>query len=175
MIMGTFFILATEANGFGLNLNILDVNLINLAILVGILVYFAPKTLGRILNERRAKIAEAIQDAEDRQKKALAALGEQQQKLAQAQVEAEQVRQEAQKRVASVQADIAAQAELDIQRMQETTAQDLGAKQEAVITQLRKQIAAMAIERVESQLRSQVDESAQQTLIERSIAQLGGR
>lgn len=179
-MMGTFLILATEAQGaseggFGLNFDIFEANLINLAILVGLLLYQAPKLLGKILSERRAKIAEAIQEAEANAQKAAATLGEEQQKLAQAQAEAERIRQAAEARCQKAQEEIAAQAERDIQRLRDTAAQDVSAEQERVVAQLRRQIAAMALERVEGQLQSQLDESAQQNLIERSIAQLGGR
>ena len=47
--------LGTEASaeqGFGLNLNLLDTNLINLGILIAVLLYFAPGFIGKILNER---------------------------------------------------------------------------------------------------------------------------
>jgi len=176
--MGTILILATEVHeegGFGLNLDIFETNLINLAILVGVLVYFGRKVLGQILSERRAKIAQAIQEAEERQKKAAATLSEQQQKLTQAQASAERIRKEAEERVKSAKDAIMAQAEKDIQRLRDTAAQDLSSEQERVIAELRQRIAAMALERAETQLKSQLNDSTQQTLIERSIAQLGGR
>lgn len=176
--MGTILILATEAHGeggFGLNLDIFETNLINLAILVGILVYFGRKVLGQVLSDRRAKIAEAIQEAEDRQKKAAANLAEQQKKLAEAKTTAERIRKEAAERAKTAQAAIMAQTEKDIQRLKETAAQDLSSEQQRVISELKQRIAALAMERAESQLKAQLDESKQQTLIERSIAQLGGR
>lgn len=113
-MMGTILILATEAaeeGGFGLNLDIFETNLINLAILVGLLVYFGRKVLGQVLSDRRAKIAQAIQEAENRQKKAAASLAEQQKKLTEAQASAERIRQEAQERASAAQSAIASQAE----------------------------------------------------------------
>ncbi|MGB5631440.1 MAG: F0F1 ATP synthase subunit B, partial [Waterburya sp.] len=50
--------------GFGLNLDILDTNLINLTLLVGILIYFGKPLLTNILSERSSKIAEQIQAVE---------------------------------------------------------------------------------------------------------------
>jgi F-type H+-transporting ATPase subunit b len=177
--ISTVLILATEApgageGGFGLEFNILEANLINLAILVGVLIYFGGKSLGTILSERRAKIAEEIQEAEERQKKAAEALADGQQKLAQAQAEAERIRQTAAERAQAAKAAIAAQAEIDVQRLQEAAVKDLNAEQERVMTELRQRIAAMAIERAEARLTALLDESSQQTLIDRSIAQLGG-
>ncbi len=173
-MMGNFFLLATEEGGFGLNLDILETNLINLAILIGILFYFGSKLVGNILRERHSKIAEEIQEAEERQKKAAEALADQQQKLAQAQAEAERIRKEAEQRAKAAKEAIFSQSEQDIQRLQETAAQDLNSEQERAIAELRQRVAAMAMERVESQLRMQLDQSAQEQLIDRSIAQLGG-
>jgi F-type H+-transporting ATPase subunit b len=177
-MMGTILILATEAveeGGFGLNLDIFEANLINLAILVGLLFYFGRKVLGQILGDRKAKIAQAITEAEDRQKKAAANLAEQQKKLKEAQATAERIRSEADGKAQAAKSAIASQTETDIQRLRETAAQDLSSEQARVIAELRERIANMAMERAESQLKSRMDESTQQTLIERSIAQLGGR
>ena len=87
--MGTFFLLAEVAHsaaselgeaeahgGFGLNFDILESNLINLAILIGLLFYFGRSFLGKVLGERREKIETAIKEAEQRQKEAAAALSD---------------------------------------------------------------------------------------------------
>jgi F-type H+-transporting ATPase subunit b len=179
-MMSTFFILATEAHaggegGFGLDFNILEANLINLAILIAILVYFGRKSLGQVLDGRRTKIAEAIQEAEERLQTAAGAVADEQQKLAQAQATAEKIRKEAEQRAQAIKAEILAQGEKDIERLKEVAVQDLNAEQERVIAQLRRQIVALAMEQAEAQLKAQLDESAQQEIVNRSIAQLGGR
>ena len=62
----------------------------------------------------------------------------------------------------------------DIERLKETAVQDLNTETERAIASLRQQVVAMALKKVEAQLQSGVDNSAQQQLIERSIALLGG-
>lgn len=180
-MIGTFLILATEAagageRGFGFNFNVLETNLINLAILVGVLVYYAPKTLGKILSERRSKIAEEIAEAEERQQQAAFAFAEEQQKLARAQLEAERIRSTAEERAKAVKAEIVAKTAQDLERLKETAAQDLKAEAERAFNELRRRAAAMAIEQVESQLKVQLqDKSTQEQFIDRSLAQLGGK
>lgn len=179
-MLNSLLILATEAHsagegGFGINLDFLEANIFNLAILLGIVVYYAPKTLGKILSDRRSKIAEAITEAEGRQKAAATKLSEEQQKLTQAQAEAIRIRQAADERAQAARAEIAAQAERDVQRLRETAANDLGAEQDRVVGELKRRIAALAVERAESDLRGRLNDRDQDTLIERSIAQLGGR
>ncbi|NEP42357.1 MAG: F0F1 ATP synthase subunit B, partial [Okeania sp. SIO2H7] len=163
--METLFLLATEASqegGFGLNFDILDTNLINLAILIGVLLYFGPSVLGKILTERRTNIEEAITEAEQRQKEAAAALAEQQQKLTQAQTEAEQIKANAEERAQVLKQSILDRAAQDVEKMKAAASQELDSERERAIAQLRSIVALKALERVESQLQERLDEGAQQ-------------
>jgi F-type H+-transporting ATPase subunit b len=183
-IMSTLSFLATAAaevaaeggaeGGFGLNTNILETNLINLVIILGVLFFFGRKFLGNTLSERRSKIEEAIQDAQKRQKDAAAALADAQQKLAQAQAEAERIRAAAEENAQAARAAILETAAKDVERMRETAVRDLNTEKEKAIAELRQRVAAMAMQRVESQLSDRLDDHAQQHLIDRSIALLGG-
>lgn len=167
--------LPAEEGGFGLDFDIFETNIINLAILVGVVFYFGRKTLTNILSERRSKIAEEIQEAEDRQRKAAAALAEEEQKLAQAQDEAERIRQSAEERAVKVKAEINAQLQRDLARLQDNAAKNLSSEQDRVVVELRQRIAQLAIAKAEEQLKLQLNDRTQERLIDRSIAQLGGR
>ena len=175
--MGTVLLLATEASGeggFGFNFDILETNLINLVIIIAVLFYFGRGFLGKILTERRSGIEEAIREAEKRQKDAAAALSEQQQKLTQAQAEAERIRAASEVTANKAKEAILAQAVQDVERMKATAGQELEAEQERAIAQLRSAVVSMAMAKVESQLKASLDDSAQHQLIDRSIALLGG-
>ena len=169
--------LGTEAsaeNGFGLNLDLLDTNLINLGILIAVLLYFAPGFIGKILNERRATIEKAIKEAEERQQEAAAALAEQQQNLTQAQAEAEKILATAETRAQEVKQRIELQAQQDIERMKATASQEMDSERDKAIAQLRSIVASKALAQVESRLKETLDENAQQQLIYLSIGRLGG-
>lgn len=175
--MGTFVLLTAEAveeSGIGLNLDILETNIINLAIIIGVLIYFGRGFLGKTLVDRRARIEEAIKDAEGRKQQAAAALAGEQQKLAQAQSEATRILAEAEERAKTVREAVLAKAQEDVQRMRASAAQDLNSQQERVINELRQRVATLALQQVESQLRSGLSEDTQQQLIDRSIAMIGG-
>jgi F-type H+-transporting ATPase subunit b len=179
-IVGTYLFLATEAaesaseGGFGLNFDILGTNLINLVIVIGVLFVFGRKTVGNVLSQRRAKIEETIKDAEARVKNAASALADGQQKLAKAQSEAEKIRATAEENASAAREAVLSAAAKDIERMKETANQDLNTERERAIAELRSQVAALAMQRVESQLKDRLDDSAQQNLINRSIAMVGG-
>jgi F-type H+-transporting ATPase subunit b len=187
VIMGTFLLLAAEASalhselseegathGFGLNLDLFETNIINLAILVGVLVVFGRKLLTNILNERQAAIATAIQEAEQRAQQAASALSQVQEKLTQAQAEAQRIRQASEESAKNAKEAILAKAVVDVQRLKESAAADLNTERDKAIAQLRSRVVAMALQKAEAQLRGSISSDAQQMLIERSIAQLGG-
>ncbi|WP_448603048.1 F0F1 ATP synthase subunit B [Thermoleptolyngbya sp.] len=166
---------AAEEGGFGLNLDLLDTNLINLAIIIGVLVYFGRGFLGKTLSDRRAKIEASIREAEQRKQEAAALLAEQQQKLAQAQEEAARIRSEAEAQAAAASAAILEQATQDVARMQAAADQDVAAEEQRVVNELRQRVAALALQQVEARLRGGLSADAQQQLIDRGIAALGGR
>lgn len=176
-MMGMFsYFLATEAaeEGFGLNLDILETNLINLAIIIAVLFYFGRKFLGDNLSKRRSQIEEEIANAEQRAQKATAELKEAERKLAEAQKEIENIRNSAQESAKKAKERILAENTQEVERIKQAAVQDLDAEQERAISEIKQYIARLALEKVESELRNRLDQSAQTKLIDRSLAQLGG-
>ena len=173
MLTQAWGLLASETKGFGLNLDIFEANLINLAIVIGVLVYFGKDFLGGKLKERRDAIEQAITEAEARQKKASASLAEQQQKLQMAKKEAERIKAEAQTNAEAARAAVLAQSEKDIERLRAAASQDLTSQQERVMQELRQRVSAMALEKVRSRLPEVLNDETQSKLVDQSIAQLG--
>ncbi|MEO0351651.1 MAG: F0F1 ATP synthase subunit B [Cyanobacteria bacterium P01_A01_bin.15] len=172
--METVWLLASEEGGFGLNLDILETNLINLVIIIGVLVYFGSSFLGKILSERRSTIEAAIKGAEERQKKASGALVQQQKNLKEAKSQAEQIKSEAQENAQKARAALLAQADKDVERMRASAQQDLTSQQERAMRELRQRVAALALEKVEADLPNALTDEVQMKLVDQSIALLGG-
>ncbi|MFZ4665027.1 MAG: F0F1 ATP synthase subunit B [Prochlorotrichaceae cyanobacterium] len=166
---------AVEESGFGFSFNILESNLVNLLIVIGVLVYAGRNFLGNTLSERKSAIEAEFQEVEDRRKSAAAALAEQQQNLAQSKVEAERILAKAQESAKVARESILAEAAADVERMKASAVQDLNAEQERVIAQLRQQVVSQAIEQSVVQIKSRLDDSAQSQLIDQSLAMMGGR
>lgn len=163
-----------EEAGFGLNLSLLDTNLINLVIIISVLIYFGRGFIGKSLIERRSQIETAIQEAEARKKSASAALAEEQQKLAQAKAEAERIRQSAVESAERARAAILAETEQELARMREAASQDITSQQERIARELREVIAARSLSIAEDRLKSGLNPDAQRQLVEQSIASLRG-
>ena len=168
------WLLAVEEGGVGLDFNILETNLINLIIIIGVLYYFGGKFLGKTLSTRQSEIKTAITDAEQRKREAAAALAEQQQKLAQAQEEAKKILADAQTTAERARESILAQSQTDVERMRASAAQDLSSQEARVMRELQQRIAALAIERSEAALPGQLNDDLQRRLVDSSIALLKG-
>lgn len=172
--MNMLWLVASEEGGFGLNFDILETNLINLVIIIGVLIYFGSNFLGKTLSERRTEIESAIKDAEDRQQKAAVALAEQKKNLKQAEANAQQILATARENAEKAKAAILTQSEKDVERLKASAQQDLDSQQDRVLQELRQRVADMAMGRVQAQLPERLNDSVQTQLVDKSIALLGG-
>lgn len=173
--MGIISYLATASEGgFHLNFDILETNIINLAIIIGVLYVYGSKFIGNILETRKSKIVADLEDAENRAKKAQEALTKAQKDLEQAQMQAVKIRDDAKAAAEKTKAEILAKGREDVEKLKVSAVKELDTEQAKVIAELKQRIAKLALEKVEAELRSKLDGSAQTKLIDRSIAQLGG-
>lgn len=172
-MIASFSTVFAHHGGFGLNLNPLDTNLINLVIVIGVLVWFLRGFLGGMLERRRQTILNDLNDAEERLKAANAALAQAQQDLAAAQQKAEQIRADGKARAEAVRADSERRTIEDMARLKQDAVADLNAEAARVTDLLRREAARQAIEKALATLPGKLDESAQARLIDQSINTLG--
>lgn len=168
---------SAEAHGFGLNTDIFEANLINLAIVIGVVVYFGKGLLGKVLSERRTAIESDIRESETRKREAMQLQSEQEKKISQAEAESQRILTQAQAGASSTTEQILAQAVSEIQRLEESASQDTSSSQDRAIAELRQRVVELSLKKVEQDLQAQLanNEDAQHKLIDRSIALLDSR
>ncbi|NJM44893.1 MAG: F0F1 ATP synthase subunit B [Alkalinema sp. RU_4_3] len=166
--------IAEEKGGFGLNFDLLEANVINLAIAIGILVYFGRGFLSNTLGKRSEAIEKALSEAARKQAETAKLLAAEQEKLKNAQAEAAQI-------VAAADGDAKRASDLILQagaeevaRMKETAAADLGNEEAKVMRELRVRIAELAMQKAQSDMSGRLNDDSQQRLIDRSISGIGG-
>ena len=96
----TLFTFASE--GFGLNLDLFETNIINLAVVIFGLYKFLPGFLGKILEKRRTTILTDLKDAEERLIQAKNSLSKAKDELASAKQKAEKIRNDCKARAEAV-------------------------------------------------------------------------
>ena len=159
--------------GFGLNLNLFETNIVNLAIVIFGLYKFLPNFLGGILERRRAIILADLQDAEERLAAATTALAQAQQDLAAAQQKAEQIRADGKARAEAIRQESEKRTIDEMVRVKQGAAADLDAEAARVSNQLRREAARLAIEKALASLPGKLNADAQAALVNRSIQSLG--
>ncbi len=168
-----FLIPFAHHGGFGLNLNLIDTNLINLIIVIGVLIWFLRGFLGGMLQRRRETILAELSDSEERLKSANVALSQAQSDLAAAQQKAEQIRADGKLRAEAVRADLERRTIEEMARIKQEASADLNAEAARVNDLLRREAARQAIEKALAELPGKLDADAQLRLIDQSINTLG--
>lgn len=166
-------LLASHGSGFGLNTNVFDTNIINLAIVIAGLVYFLRGFLGGILERRRAAILADLKDAEERLATASTAVAAAQKELTEAQAKAERISTDGQSRAQAIRLESERRTVEEMARIKQDSASDLESEAVRVSDQLRREAARLAIEQALANLPGRLDASAQARLIDQSIQSLG--
>lgn len=166
-------LLASHGSGFGLNTNVFDTNIINLAIVIAGLVYFLRGFLGGILERRRAAILADLTDAEERLATATTAVAAAQKEITEAQAKAERISADGQSRAQAIRLESERRTVEEMARIKQDSASDLESEAARVSDQLRREAARLAIEQAMATLPGRLDASAQARLIDQSIQSLG--
>ncbi len=159
--------------GFGLNLDLFETNIINLAIVIFALYKFLPNFLGGILERRRAGILADLKDAEERLAVATSSLAQAQSDLAAAQQKADQIRADGKARAEAIRLDSEMRTIEEMARLKQGATADLNAEAARVSNQLRREAARLAIEKALATLPAKLDDKAQAQLVNQSIQNLG--
>ncbi len=159
--------------GFGLNLNVFETNIVNLASVIFGLYKFLPNFLGGILERRRAIILADLKDAEERLATATSSLAQAQKDLADAQQKAEQIRADGKARAEAIRLESEKRTVEEMARVKQGAAADLSAEASRVSNLLRREAAQLAIEKALASLPGKLDADAQAKLVNQSINTLG--
>ncbi len=161
------FILATE--GFGLNLNLFETNVINLSVVIFGLYKFLPSFLGGILERRRAAILVDLKDAEERLAEATKSLADAQADLAAAEDKASKIRKDCKSRAEAIRLESEKRTVEEMARIKQGAASDLNAEAARVSAQLRREAAQLAIEKALAVLPSKLNKKNQSAFLSQSI------
>ncbi len=169
--MTSSIFLATE--GFGINLNLFETNIINLSVVIFGLYKFLPSFLGRILDRRREGILADLKDAEGRLEAATHSLAKAKEEIASAEQKASKIRSDCKARAEAIRLESEKRTVEEMARIKQGAASDLNAEAARVSAQLRREAAKLAIQKALATLPAKLDENAQAKLIQHSIKNLG--
>ena len=160
-------LLATE--GFGLNLDLFETNVLNWAVVVFGLYKFLPGFLGKMLQKRREGILLELKDAEDRLSKAKQALEKAKTDLSLAEEKASQIKADSLKRSESIRMETEKKAIEEMARIKQSAISDESSEASRAISQLRKEAVELAIKKALDSLPNRLDQITQENLVTQSI------
>ena len=162
-----FTLIATE--GFGLNLNLFETNILNWGVVIFGLYKFLPGFLGKMLQKRREGILLELKDAEDRLLKATKALDKAKTDLSLAEEKANQIKADSLKRSESIRMESEKKAIEEMARIKQSAISDESSEASRAISQLRKEAVELAIQKALDSLPKRLDEITQENLVTQSI------
>lgn len=174
--MGIFLNISTLINseGFGVNTDILETNVINIAILVVILVQFVGGALATSLATRKQTILASVNDAEKRLVEATNRVSEANIQLAQTKVAIEKIVQELKLTKINL---IKTGADRIFQEMLiqiKASELSIALNEQKLLVQIKQQILTLAIKRVVIKLEQDLGVSQHRMIINQCLKRLGG-
>jgi len=169
--MISFNIIATQ--GFGLNFNLFETNIINWAVVIFGLYKFLPNFLGGMLERRRNSILADLDDAEKRLHEATSSLNQAKQDLATAEEKAQKIISDGKSRAEAIRLESEKRTVEEMARIKQGAASDLNSEASRVSAQLRREAAKLAIQKALAALPGKLDGNAQAKLITQSIKTMG--
>jgi F-type H+-transporting ATPase subunit b len=160
------------ANNFGLNTNLLETNLINLGVVVGLLVYFGKGVLSNLLKNRKSTILNTIRDAEERYKEATDKLKQAKTRLEQAKIKADNIRINGLSQMDKEKKDLIDAADEDSKRLEDSKNATIRFEKQRAIEQVRQQVSRLALERALETLKNSLNSELHLRMIDHNIGLL---
>ena len=158
------FLLPSE--GFGLNFDLIETNILNLLVVLGVVLYLGGDVLTSLLNERKQKIFSTLKTATER-------FVEAEQKLAIAQAKAVEIREQGKAAAKQSTKTFAERTREEIQRLEEGKQAILRFEEEKAMGQVRQQVVRLSLSRALQLLQTKIDAAVQRRLIDANINALG--
>jgi len=159
--------------GFGINTNLLETNVLNLAVVIGVLVVFGGDVLTSILNNRKELIVKSLNDAEEMFQEATAKLANAKAQLEIAKTKAEEIRAQGLVSSKLATANLLERAEEDIKRLEEAKQLSLRFEEEKAVEEVCERVRELALESALQKVKKRLDTNLQRRVIDLNIALLG--
>lgn len=158
------------AKGFDLNTNILETNLINLAVVISVLVYFGKGLLSTLLKNRRDIILSTIRTAEERYQEALDEVNRAKTLFEELRAKADEVRVNNSSQVKRENQEMLQAVDEDDRRLEELMLATVHFEEQRAIEEVRQQTCKSALKRALQALNHRLNQNHLQTrMIEHSI------
>lgn len=142
--------------GFGLNGNILETNIINLSVVIGVVVSFGGDALRSLLKTRKETILKNFEEAKLRSEEAREKLAFASKEVENAKIKAQEITQQTASILEKERAMYSQQFESETKRLNSLKEETLTFQEQRAKYQISNQIIALAVEKVEQTIKSRL-------------------
>jgi F0F1-type ATP synthase membrane subunit b/b' len=164
----------SEGSSIGLNLDILETGIVNIAILGTGVFILGRDFLSSALSARQGRVIAVIQESEDNLNAARLRLSEAEKQLSQTQILISEIKKESELTAQKVQAIVLKQGKLDIEKIVANSRIAIAAIEVQIRQQIQTYITNLLLKRVTGQLEKQLTLDIQSSIIDKDISNLGG-
>ena len=143
--------------GFGFNGNILETNILNLAVVLGVVISFGGDALRSLLETRRQTILNNLQQAEKRASEAQQKLAEAKYQLEAAQKRALEIQKQGNINAEKEKKDSINQTKEDVDRLEQNKDENLRLQQQKAVGQVSQKVLKLALTQVKEKLANRLD------------------
>ena len=158
--------------GFGFNGNILETNILNLGVVLGIVVSLGGDSLRSLLENRKQTISNNLQQAEKRAQEAKERLAQAKFQLETAQKKAMEIRQQGDLTAEKEKKDSANRKKEEIARLTEKKEETLRVEEQKAVSQVYQQLVKRVIDEAKNRLATRLDSTSHASVINFQIVLL---
>jgi F-type H+-transporting ATPase subunit b len=159
MINLTLFLDLPLGHGFGFNTNILETNIINLAVVIAVVITFVGDALRSLLENRKQTVLNNLREADLRASEAQEKLNQAQAQLELAKKKATEIREQSITTAEQEKQQTIRQAEKDVSRLEELKDETINLQQQKALSQISQQVVSLALTKVREKLTKSLDDS----------------
>lgn len=159
--------------GFGINGNVLETNVVNLAVVIGVLVKYGGEIATTTLKERKEKILKSITDAEERYAEAQRQLALAKDEIEVAKKKAENIRSQSLVTAEQTVQKIFKSAEEEINRLEESKQATLQLEEKKALAEVCDRVSRLVLDQATKTIKQRVDPTLRSRLVDLNIAILG--
>lgn len=172
--LNSLSLLSHSEGGFGLNSDVFETNIVNLAILWFGLFTFLKDPLASSLSERKSKIQLVIQDAEEQLEQAKVRLAQAQKQSSQLSLVLDPIRKDGEISAQKTRDSILAQGIKDIESIAFRAKNQIFSSESQIKGEAFSHIVGIALQRVQSELETNLSQDTQVNIIDANISRIGG-
>jgi F-type H+-transporting ATPase subunit b len=165
----TLISLFSLGEGFAINTNLLDTNLINLTVVIGVLIYFGKGILTTLLTNRKENIVSTIRDAEQRYAEAVDKLNQATIRVEEAKSKANEIRQSGRSQIEKEREQLIKAAELDSKRFDDFKNDTIRFEEQKIVAQIKQKVSKLALEKAFEILKTRLNIDLQNRMIDYHI------